>query len=87
MKPAPAADVVDPDQVEVGVAGCDIGDETLQRRSAIDQQTAFAFVGVAAHDPDVAQVDIFLDLVGLVVRGVLLSGGEFLGFIDQLEKG
>ena len=75
LEATPAADVIDQDQVEVGVAGLDIGDELLQRGAAIDGQPALALVGIGAHDLNAAPVSVFLNLVGLVMRGVLLMLG------------
>ncbi|KRH79071.1 hypothetical protein FERRO_01320 [Ferrovum sp. JA12] len=75
LKPAPAADVVDQDQVEIGVARFDIGNQLLQGGAATDGQAAFAVVGIGAHDLDAPLVGVLTDLVGLVESGVLLVFG------------
>jgi hypothetical protein len=76
LKPAPAADVVDQDDLEVGLAGLDVLDQLLQRLPAIDAQAALAFVGVGADDLDVAPGGVLADLVALVLRRVLLVLGR-----------
>jgi hypothetical protein len=54
LEPAPAADVVDQDDLEVGLAGLDVLDQLLQGDAAVDAQAALAFVGVGADDLDAA---------------------------------
>jgi len=39
LKPAPAADVVDQDQVEIGVAGFNVGDQLLQGGAATNGES------------------------------------------------
>ena len=46
-----------------------------------------AFVGVGAHDLDIAPLGVFLDLVGLVVRGVLLMLGVYAHVLPGAEGG
>ena len=59
----------------------------MQGRAAIDGQAAFAFVGVGADDLDVAPLGVFLNLVGLVVRGVLLMLGGHAHVLGGAEGG
>ena len=87
LEPPPATDVVDQDQVEVGVAGFDIGDQALQRGAAVDGQTAFALVGVGSDDLDVAPLGVLANLVGLVVRGVLLMLGGHAHVLRSAKGG
>lgn len=39
LKPAPAADVIDKNRLEVGVAGLDLGHQVLQRLAAVEPQS------------------------------------------------
>ena len=38
LKPAPAADVIDEDRLEVGLAGLNLGHQVLQRLAAVEPQ-------------------------------------------------
>jgi len=67
LKPAPAADVIDQNDVEICHAQLDIRDQFLQGGAAADRKAAFAIVRIGLHDLDAALVGIFADLVGLVV--------------------
>ena len=63
LEPAPAADVVDEDDLEVSLARLHISDQLLESLPAIDAQTALALVGVGADDLDVAPGGVLADLV------------------------
>lgn len=70
-------DVVDEDDIEFGLASFHIGDQLLERRAAADREAALAFVRVSLDDFYATLFDIFADLVGLVVGGVLLALGRY----------
>ncbi len=76
LEPAPAADVVDQDDLEVGVACLDVVDQLLQRAPPIDAQAALAVVGIGADDLDAAPGRVLADHVGLVLRRILLVLGR-----------
>ena len=76
LKTPPATDVVDQDDLEIGLARLDIVDQPLEGLPAIDAQTALALVGIGLDDLDATPGGVFLDLVGLVLRGVLLVLGR-----------
>ena len=76
LKPTPAAHVIDQDDLEVRVARFDVLDQLLQRLATINAQPALAFVGVGPDDLDVAPGGVLTDLVGLVLRRVLLMLGR-----------
>jgi hypothetical protein len=75
LEAPPAADVIDQDDLEIGITGLDITDQALQRIAAIDVEAAAPFVGVGAHDRDAVLLGVFPDLVGLVLGRVLLVVG------------
>jgi hypothetical protein len=75
LESAPAADVVDEDDLEIGLARLHVGDQLLERLPAVDAQPALALVGVGADDLDVAPGGVLADLVALVLRRVLLVLG------------
>ena len=76
LKAAPAADVVDQDDLEVGVLRPHVRQQALQSLASTDVEPAFAFVGVGAHDLDTMAHRVFQDFIGLVLRRVLLMLGR-----------
>lgn len=76
LESAPAADVIDQNDLEVRAACLDVLDQLLQRPPPIDAQAALALVGIGANDFDVAPSRVLADLVGLVFRRILLVLGR-----------
>ena len=76
LKPAPSADVVDQDDLEVGPAVLNVGDQALQCLAAVDAQATLSFVGVGLDDLDATTRGVLTDLVALVLGRVLLMLGR-----------
>ena len=76
LKPAPAAYVIDEDDLEVGRPRFDILDQLLQRQPAINAQTTLALIGIGPDDFDAAPGGVFPNLVGLILGRVLLMLGR-----------
>ena len=83
LEPAPAADVVDQDCLEVGDTGLDVVDQLPERVTPLDPETALARVRVGAHDLEVARFGVALDRHLLVLGRVLLMLG---GHADVLRR-
>ena len=85
LKPAPAADVVDQDDLEIGFAQLHVLDQLLQRLPAVDAESALAFVGVGADDLDVAPGGVFENFVTLVLCRILLVLGGHAHVLRRAE--
>src|SRR5690554_1713298 len=72
LKAAPAADIVDKDDIEIGIARLHIVNELLKCLSAVYTQTALAVVRIGPNDLKVAAFRVFSDGVALVLRRILL---------------
>src|SRR5690606_38420685 len=72
LEAAPAADVIDQHQGEIGRAGLNILDQLPERIAALDLEPALASIGIGAHDLDPARLGIVPDRVGLVFSRIFL---------------
>ncbi len=76
LEPTPAADVVDQDDLEIGAAPLDVGDEPRQRIAALEPQPALALIGIGADDRDAVIGGVAADGVALVLGRILLMLGR-----------
>jgi NADPH:quinone reductase-like Zn-dependent oxidoreductase len=76
LESAPAADVVDQDGGEVGIAALDVIDQRLERIATVQAEPALALIGVGANDREAASIGIPADGIGLVLGRVLLMLGR-----------
>ena len=72
LKAAPAADVINKDQTEIGLACAHISEKLLQPLPPTDIEPAFAFISIGADNFDIVSCCVFLDLVALIFSRVLL---------------
>ena len=72
LESAPAADVVDQNDVELSHSGLDICNQLLKRCTPADGKATFAIIGIGLDDLDTPLFCVFADLVGLVVSRILL---------------
>jgi len=72
LKPAPPADVVDEDRLEIDRPRLHLGDHSLEWITACHTQAALALVRVGVDDLEPAAFGVLPDDVGLVVGGILL---------------
>ena len=86
LKPAPSADVVDQDDLEVGAAVLNVGDQALQCLAAVDAQATLSFVGVGLDDLDATTRGVLTDLVALVLGRVLLVLGRHANVLSPTHS-
>ena len=72
LKPAPPADVIDKDQLEIRGAVLHILDQLLQRLATLDPEPTLARIGIGADQFKAAFLRIFADRVRLVFGRVFL---------------
>jgi hypothetical protein len=75
LEAAPAADVVNQDELEIDAAGADVLEQPLQSLASTDVQPAFALIGVGVDDLDPMVLGIVFDTIGLVLGRILLMLG------------
>jgi hypothetical protein len=75
LESAPAADVVDEDDPEVGTPAFDILNDLLKRVPPINPKPALPRVGIGPHNGHATAVSVFGDDLVLIVGGVLLVLG------------
>ena len=72
LETAPAADVVDQDDIEIGLALLHVGHQFLQVLAAVDPQPAATLVDIGLDDLDLSLGGVIGDRCGLVLNRVLL---------------
>lgn len=87
LKPAPPADVIDKDHLEIRGAVLHILDQLLQGLTALDPQPALARIGIGAHQFETAFRRIFADRVRLVFGRVFLVVGRHADIFDRAAHG
>lgn len=76
LEPAPSADIVDEDDLEVGGPGLDLSDQTAKAIATLDPKTALPGVLVGADDPHAMRLGLGPNGLGLVLGGVPLVFGR-----------
>ena len=76
LEATPAADVVDQDRPEGGLAGLDVVEQLAETGAPADGQTAAALVRICLDDFDAALGGVVADRVGLVLGRVFLVLGR-----------